>query len=314
MNKKELKDKYDEILKNDFIQENNEKAILFGYKLKNSLDSNYNYYSKDFYEMNLKKELGSHYKEYKNGAGKELDEVNNKPPKFLSIASSSSFCFFSLRNNGFKYFANKIEKNNIKVIDKISFEKDLNIIPSMTFATAHLDAYFKTEQNEYFFECKCHEFFDSHKKSLSKSYFEKEQNLFVSDEKFKEWFTSEGEIIFGKNGIGINENSGFDFKQFCTHLMGIEKNRNKNLTSFLIYYYCLPKKELFINEPEIKEKIIQTINDTLRILNSEKLKTYFKDAIKFLFFVKFDGRSEKIASDKNTMTADEYLKYLGIKD
>ena len=173
MSKKELKDRYDKILKNDFIQENNEKAILFGYKLLYS-----NYYSKDFYETILKKELGSHYKEYKNGAGKELDEVNNKPPKFLSIASSSSFCFFSLRNNGFKYFANKIEKNNIKVIDKISFEKDLNIIPSKSFATAHLDAYFKTEQNEYFFECKCHEFFDLHDKSLSKSYFEKEHSYY----------------------------------------------------------------------------------------------------------------------------------------
>lgn len=311
MDEIKLKQKYDEILKNDYIGNNKLKSNQFGYVIYNKYN---NYFSNQMLEY-FKTELGKHFKEYDGGSGQELTQKNGQPPKFLSIGSSSNFCFFSLRNDGFKYFLSELEGENYEIINsnnkEIEFEKKLKIIPR---GIANLDAYVKTKKCEYFFECKCHEFFDLHDKSLSKSYFKKEQNLFVTDEKFKEWFTSEGEIIFGKNGIGINKNSGFDFKQFCTHLMGIEKNRNKNLTSFLIYYYCLPKKESFINEPEIKERIIQTINDTLRILNSEKLKTYFKDSIKFLFFVKFDGRSEKIASDKNTMTADEYLKYLGIKD
>lgn len=311
MNNKELKEKYDEILKKDYISGDDKKASYFGYEIHLTYKNYFNKKRSQEIEDELKK--SGHLDEYKKGSGQELKEKGPIPPKFLSIASSSSFCYFSLRNDGYKYFAKKIENDNFTLSEQISFEKDLNIIPRNKFATAHLDAYFKTKKNEYFFECKCHEFFDTHAKSLKQKYFDEKPNLFVSTGEFKDWFTSKGEIKFGESGIGIEEKSGFDFKQFCAHLMGIERNKDKDLTSHLIYYYCLPKKESLIKEPDIKEKVIQAIVDTLKILNSEKLKKYFGDKIKFHLFIKIDGYTEEPSSEKNTMPVDEYLEYLNKK-
>lgn len=312
MNKIDLKKKYDEILKKDYIGNDDKKANYFGYEIHKNYK---NYFNKErSKEIKNELEKSGHLKEYESGSGQELKEKGSMPPKFLSIGSSSSFCFFSLRNDGYKYFARKIEEDNVEISEQIHFEKDLNIISGNKGATAHLDAYFKTKKNEYFFECKCHEFFDSHKKSLSEKYFDKKLNLFVSEEEFEDWFTSQGHIKFGASGVGIEQNSGFDFKQFCAHLMGIEKIRNNNLTSHLIYYYCLPKKDSLDEESEIKENIVHIIKDTLKILNSEKLKKHFGDKIKFHLFIKIDGCTEEVSNDKNTMPADEYLKYLGVKD
>lgn len=291
--KKDKKYRYDRILKDDYIEKDNDRKKLFGYKIDFTYD---NYFNKDEISK-IQEQLGKHYEEYKRGGGQELKALDLRPPKFLSIGSSSNFCFFSLKDDGYKYFIKAIEGFDFNIKESIKFETKLNIIPK---AYSNMDAYFKTDKNEYFVECKCHEFFDTHGKSLSKSYFKKEYNLFVLKDEFKQWFYKDGKIRFGVGGIGIEENSGFDFKQFCTHLMAIDKNRDKSLTTHFIYYFCLPKEESLKKDKELYDKICQTIKDSQTILNNPKLKEYFNGKIEFHLFVKYDGYTKESASEKNT--------------
>lgn len=302
MDEIKLKQKYDEILKNDYIGNNKLKSNQFGYVIYNNYN---NYFSNQMLEY-FKTELGKHFKEYDSGSGQELTQKNGQPPKFLSIGSSSNFCFFSLRNDGFKYFLSELEGENYEIINsnnkEIEFEKKLKIIPR---GIANLDAYVKTKKCEYFFECKCHELFDNHKTQLSKSYFNGE--LFVSKKEFNTWFNSSGKINF--ENIGINSNSGFDFKQFCTHLMGISKN--KNLTAHLIYYYCLPKMDSIKIDKKLYKKITQFLVDTKTILTNKKLISYCEQNNIYLhFFIKFDGYTQEMASKQNTLEGSKYLAKL----
>lgn len=198
---------------------------------------------------------------YDSGQGGELKERINKygnkiPPSMFSVASSSRFCYLSLRDSDLDVF------NIRNIITKRRFEEKLPVFEKGI--PPHMDAYCETEKEVCFFECKCHEQFDSHPIVLSKSYFNKG---FVVDSVFKgikpigtkQITKDNGEKveypIFPSNIFGVSDNPRFDIKQLLTHLMGIKK-RMENFPekkARLIYFYFIPNYAY--KKPQIKEII-----------------------------------------------------------
>lgn len=177
-------------------------------------------------------------KAYKEGAGKELSYgKKGEPPSMLSVASSSRFCFLSLIESDLSAFGVKNKAGDIE------FEKKL---PITSGTPPHMDAYYMGEEEEYFFECKCHEQFDDHPIELAASYFDKDLLVcripkgYVHGPKTKK--------VNGKNwryfevdqeAFGLDKRALFDIKQLLTHLMGIDKKHQKKHAK-LIYFYFIP--------------------------------------------------------------------------
>ena len=221
---KELKEEYDETLKRSYLRVGNGFYNAdFPYSQKYPL-----YFRKHILNnliSNMRKDV---FLAYKEGAGHELDEgPNGVPPKFLSIGSSSQFCFTSLDINqyinekeGADFFAHDGER-----IKRTYFEKQLPVFDDSSIPP-HMDAYAKTNKREYFFECKCHEMFDVHTLKLSKKYFGTDKDLVV-DHIPQQYLTIEGGMIaIDPSAFGV-ENTVFDIKQLLTHLMGIVCNKSK---------------------------------------------------------------------------------------
>ena len=189
-------------------------------------------------------------KAYKSGKGGELTIRKNRygqelPISMLSVASSSRFCYLSLRDSDLSAF----DIHNIIV--KRRFEERLPILEGGT--PPHMDAYCETDKEVCFFECKCHEQFDGHPIVLSESYFNK--GLIVDDVfkdqkpiNYREAVKKDGEMvkypIYSSTVFDGIDNPRFDIKQLLTHLMGIKKKMEKvnDKKARLIYFYFIPDK------------------------------------------------------------------------
>ena len=246
---------------------------------------------------------------YGSGAGGELKEHSNKngdslPASMSSVGSSSRFCYLSLRNSDLSAFG--IKKSD----SDICFEERLPIQGVEGGIPPHMDAYYESDGNYYFFECKCHEQFDKHELKLSDAYFGK--NLIVDkiDKKyFLESITKKNKRT-GKDTVyrkydpiafGLPSNPRFDIKQFLTHIMGIEsriKGEIKNGKIIkevkLMYFYFIPGPVL--NDKEIKD-IIATLTSEVRIA-FDALKKLCDIDIKFELYIQH-GEKVETASKVN---------------
>ena len=258
---------YDE-LKNIYVKDKSKKKALYDLFLytledpsKFSYNDEYIWYFKDKQSANLNMPQDVE-EQYNAGAGGELKDRTDKygnvlPPKMLSVASSSRFCYLLFNNctPNFDIFEERTLTN------KIVFEKQLKILDSDMATPPHMDAYYDGTGCELFFECKCHEFFDSHKVKLSKAYGEKlgcyfKDILDACEPVDDDWTDNKGvthkrkayllppkelERLFGVKQRGLR----FDIKQLLTHLMGIveERKRTQNAKQAkLVYVYNIPKK------------------------------------------------------------------------
>ena len=268
----------------------------FDLKLK-ELEGRDNDFRDDKYEVYFKQEVfqeeiinkmkQEHKEAYEKGIGHELSEKNGMPPSMSSVASSSRFCYLSLKDSDLSVFGINKGSNEIK------FEEKLRINGVKGF-TPHIDAYYEDGNGGYyFFECKCHEVFDRHYIKLSHSYFK--DDLLV-----KRVFKEETNINTKVNQClkyTINKrNYRFDIKQFLTHIMGIESSISSNAREIkLIYLYFLPDKSLEI----------QGVKDFVEELEREakSVFAYFKNKTKlnliFELYVQYCDKMET-ATKNNT--------------
>ena len=290
---KRLKKEYDETLKRGYLKMGN--GFFdgdFPYSPKYPL-----YFKKVCLRILVKQMRKSVYLAYKKGAGHELDEgPKGIPPKFLSIGSSSRFCFVSLdvykyigEKEGADYFSHDGER-----IKRTYFEKKLPIFDDDSIPP-HMDAYAKTSKREYFFECKCHEMFDEHPLELSKKYFGTGKDLVV-DHIPSEYLHKKGNgmIVIDPEAFGLKE-VVFDVKQLLTHLMGIVCNKTRKNCD-LIYFYSFPR-EKDIEDPRIKEVIEKVKEDAIKVFESNIIKDYCLAHNITLRFYAYDGHGT-YAADK----------------
>jgi hypothetical protein len=294
MEMKELKTKYDEILKKVYIERDGPFYMGdFPYSEK------YPLYLKRSLLTNIMKCMSSSTKRAYREA-KEITEENGIPPKFLSVGSSASFCFISLNidedsnpKEGADFFAE--EGDTIK---KVTFEKKLPILNDLNDISPHMDAYAKGDNREYFFECECNEMFDEHPIVLSKKYFATSMNLIVDFIPKKYLKEKEGNYEVSTLLFGLT-NPVFDIKKFLIHLMEIRCNQKKPKSS-LIYYYCFPSREAVDNE-EIVNLCYRLLNETKTVFSSPIIKKYCdKTGIKLSLYLYKKGPSEYAASSSNT--------------
>ena len=266
---KELKEEYDKTLKKSYLRVGNGFCDAdFPYSQKYPL-----YFKRHILInliFNMRKDVRLAYQE---GAGHELDEgPNGVPPKFLSIGSSSRFCFTGLDINeyinekeGADFFSH--EGENIK---RTYFEKQLPVLDDSSIPP-HMDAYAKTTKREYFFECKCHEMFDIHSLILSKKYFGTGRDLVV-DYIPKQYLKEDGGMIaIDPSAFGVKD-TVFDIKQLLTHLMGIACNKIRKECD-LIYFYSFPMEQDIENKRLI-EVIDKVKNDAIKIFESKIIMNY----------------------------------------
>ena len=265
-----LKLHYDEAMKRNYLAEAGEKGKDdFPYSEK------YPLYLKrhllDYYVSLMNVDT---YNAYRYGEGKELEEgVRGRPPKFLSVASSSRFCFTSLdirkdtkAGEGADFFALKGER-----IHAVYFEKPLPILGDLAKGHPSMDAYAVSEDTEYFFECKCQEMFGPHQITLSPSYFRSGEDLIVSHVP-EEYLSRPGrDYEISPRAFGL-EALYFDAKQFLTHLMGIKRNAKAKRKEF-IYYYFLPC-DIYLTDPKAKEVVEQTLLDAMKVFSCSWVQEY----------------------------------------
>lgn len=292
----ELKDNYDEILKQEYFALGNGS---FNNDLPYSEKYPY-YFTANYINGIVMKMRPVVYTAYKHGAGHELDVgKGGVPPKFLCIGSSALFCYTSLEMNkdtkegeGAAFFAHKHDK-----ITNIEFEKELPVFNITNIINPHMDAYAKTENREYFFECKFHEMFDDHPMRVSQRYFNTDKDL-ITDHIPEEYLHLDEKIYnIDPEAFGLKGRSFFDVKQLLTHLMAIKVNKKMKECS-LIYYYCFPNKK-DIHDDRILEIIDRVKKDAITVFKSKLIKHYCdKNGIEIEMYVKtFDPYP---ASSKNT--------------
>ena len=292
----ELKDKYDEILKQSYL-------ALGNGSFDNDLpySSKYPYYfTAKYINRIIMKMRPIVYTAYKHSVGHELDVgKGGVPPKFLCIGSSALFCYQSLEMNkdskegeGASFFAHKHEH-----IRDVEFEKELPVFNITNIINPHIDAYAKSESREYFFECKFHEMFEDHPLRVSGRYFNTGKDL-ITDYIPKEYLELNEKIYdIDPKAFDLKGRTLFDVKQLLTHLMAIKVNKKMKECS-LIYYYCFPNKK-DIKDERINEIIDRVKKDAITVFKSKLIKHYCdKNGIEIEMYVK--TYDPYIASEKNT--------------
>ncbi len=259
------KDLFDRIIK-DAIGN----PSMFGYCLLPNNDKKYHKY--DMYYSNsefnklckvMKEEYPSIYASYSRGKGSELIGT---PPKMASVASSSRFCYLSLRNASIRDF--EVTESQIKPFE---FEKDLKVY-DISGTNPQMDAFIETDNSYYFFEFKCHEIFDEKAKKLSIQY---DINY------LNKWGIFRDSNNIPTDKFGIEEIRLFDLKQFITHLIGIINYSDKEKRKVFSYVYFKPKKagkELFDYDDlasEIKAVFKSEVVQRICKDNSIELRLYY---------------------------------------
>ena len=267
---KEIKKEYDKTLKRSYLRIGN--GLFdndFPYSHRYPL-----YFKKAILDKLILGMPEEVYRAYKDGAGHELDEgPRGTPPKFLSIGSSSQFCYTSLEiseltpvGEGAYFFVDEGDE-----IHQLSFEKALPILEGELVTPPYMDAYAEGKKKDYFFECKCHEMFGVHPLRLSKKYFASPLGLIVKDIPKEYLREDKGMIEINPLAFGVSDTL-FDIKQLLTHLMGIACH-NPHKESVLIYYYSFPLEE-DIRDERIVSIINKTKLDAITIFNSPIIQKY----------------------------------------
>lgn len=295
---KSLQNQYDETLK----------------ELENRPDDfrseDYSVYFKDkvFEDEILKNMSETDRNAYGTGAGGELKDANNGiPAKMKSVASSSRFCYLSLKDTDFSVFGVK----NRSFVRR--FEERLPVVRG---TAPHMDCYYEDGDVIVCFECKCHEQFNDHTFELSESYFSKDRIV----TKIPENFILEKHKPYvkrDKNGVehtyynniinpevvGLTDNPRFDVEQFFTHIMGIQARMQKTNKSKarLIYYYFIPNNAQKGNG-KICEVVKKLYSEIQTVFNSPFI-TKNIDNISFELYVQYSDVVEN-AEHTNTKQID----------
>ena len=226
---------------------------LFGYAVLPNEDKTYHmyemYYSNDEFNKfcnTMKSNYECIYDSYARGKGSELVGT---PPKMASVASSSRFCYLSLRDASISDFDNAVESSG-----PFEFEKEL-LVRDITGTNPQMDAFTETDRFIFFFEFKCHELFDNHKKVLSSQY----------DKYFKKWGVSRNSEKIPLREFGIDTIKLFDLKQFITHIVGIINYPGNGKRKVFSYVYFKPVQA----DNKIYENLISEIRS---IFNSDTVK------------------------------------------
>lgn len=255
------KDKFDAIIKSNLVNfKSDVSADSFGYIIEERKYENY--YTSDCFKSFVERMENEHYEMYYGGKGGELVEKKGRyglmPPKMASVASSSRFCYFALKD-----------------INGVEFEKDCRIFDDSEIAP-QLDAYIPQEYCDIFVEVKCHEIFDSHKIKMKNKYmtYFKENDIFpeiVSNA------TEGGEEFTAPLSLfGIDKGSScFDVKQFICHLLGIAKNRGDKPAK-LVYLFFIPIVDDEETADEIHEVFAQLQSEIKAIFTSEPIVNFCK--------------------------------------
>ena len=158
-----------------------------------------------------------------------------------------------------------------------------------------MDAYYEDDTGFYFFECKCHEQFDSHPINLRTSYFS--QGLIVDSLKEEDFLEKDKPIddrlynVIKPSAFGINKgNPRFDIKQFLTHIMGIQnKIKDSDKPATLIYYYFIPKN---VKKNKAIESIIDELESEIKTIFNAPFFEQCRQRIKFKLYVQYSERVE----------------------
>ncbi len=282
------KTEFDDIIKQNLIKRYGEDK--FGYCLSKNYE---NYYSKNEFEAfltEMKEKFPTAFSQYDFGKGSELKEQKGRhgsyPPKMASVASSSRFCYISLRNGG----------KAIGTDEPVEFEVGLKI-EGIDGISPQLDACFL--KKNIFIEAKCHEIFDNHKVILKEKYWE---HLYGKDNKFAfpvKDKTCEKEFEIPLNKFGIEKaNSMFDIKQLLCHLMAIASQKDAEACATLIYLFFMPKTD----DGEASEKINQVFDELKEeiknIFCSEPIKCFTeKNKIKLIAIAQHAEVMEELTNE-----------------
>lgn len=244
------------------------------------------------------------FKSYGAGAGGELKEHKNlTPPPMSSVASSSRFCYLSLKDSDLSVFGITKGKYRRKFEQKLPISGVGGIPP-------HMDAYYQDDDGGYyFFECKCHEQFDEHPLLLSVSYFDKglivdriDSSFFIRNKTKTNKKTGKISIYreYDPSCFNLSMNPRFDIKQLLTHTMGIqskiqhEKRLNKKVREIkLIYFYFIPDKVR--SNADINSVINSMIEDARKAFSS--LKEKLETEITFELYVQYSDCVETAAKN-----------------
>lgn len=263
----------------------------FGYEMAGrSYDVYYNREAyKNFIAEMQSDKYNKFYNQYNRGKGSELIGTDNRPPKMASVASSSRFFYLALRD-GSKQFSNT---------GNIIFEHGCRI--KGVQATANLDAYLP-EENIYF-EVKCHEVFDNHEISLSKSYW---KLLYGQENDFGFPYAECPQITkfqFKLSDFGIEKRKArFDVKQLLCHLLGIASQKDKNTPVKLVFLFFKPKMDLESEQNQV-DAVFEELKDEIKSIFSSKPIQNFtsKNNIKLSAIAEYSKVMEPL-SKKNTIS------------
>lgn len=203
----------------------------FGYRSENVQGHYPHYFSEEAFRSFLQ-EMEEHYPDafsrYRSGKGSELLERTEKgrtmPPKMASAASSSRFCYLSLRDGA-----------HVLGGGKVTFEADCPV-DGVRGTAPQMDAF--SAEGAIFIEVKCHEIFDPHAISLSHQYRHwlcGKSNGFLLD--IPESTPGE-QIHIPLSAFNIGERCMLDIKQLLCHLMGIASHACTSAT--LVYLFFKP--------------------------------------------------------------------------
>ena len=240
------------------------------------------YFTEDF-EKTILRELSEVVDRYKNVRGSELNS------KFYCVASSSRLAvasFLKKQDGKITY----ISSFRGEELEDFSFEKILKI-KKIGRTSPQMDVWFETSTKVFFYEVKCHEIFDSHKKILlSKSYNQYDVFKEIAE---KYGLPLDREVIkdgyryfsFDWSDFDLKCNTHhFDLKQFICHLMGIiSSNTKPGKKKQFVYLFYKNDSDEFSNIYEQLEMEIKQIKDSFKWL-LDKYNIHFS----FEYNTKFD--------------------------
>lgn len=234
----------------------------FGYPSGDSEKRYPNYFSAEAFQIfvrNMQDFYPHAYRKYAAGKGSELTPSHNAPPKMSSIASSSRFCYLSLRDGAQALGGNYVE-----------FEYECRI-QGIGGTAPQMDAY--SSEGNIFIEVKCHEIFDKHSICLSPQYYSwlcEYPNGFRLTLPKPE---ANNQIQIPFSVFGMEKNSMFDVKQFLCHLMGIA-SKSKGQPSTLVYLFFIPRLTDPICQIQI-DHVFSKLRDEIRLLFTSSPVAYF---------------------------------------
>ena len=134
-----------------------------------------------------------------------------------------------------------------------------------------MDAFIETNDTAFFFEFKCHEIFDPHKKTLSRQY---------DDNYLNKWGIKRNHEEIPYSEFGLDKIKLFDLKQFITHMVGIVNfSDSKNKRIVFSYVYFKPDNADQNIYKELKEEVKAVFNSKVikKICNENniELRLYF---------------------------------------